>query len=755
MRRCRRSQEPLTGERRSGDWLRGAFRVSRVVGPVLLMGCGSIHDDRPAAAEQAEGPRTSHVGRVSCAEGASRACMAEVGTHGSVTSCFSGTEQCSDGAWGPCRRAGLSASSGRLTGVLGRLAFSGSPVACEDNPCDPTCHNFLETPAGGLVAQPDPSGATTKVDATLFWKGGSALDWPPESPWTPGEITADCEGYDLALGIPCAETLPVCNRGSVEVPAGVKLVHFPSGSVDLSSCAPDASDAVTCTTPAPIQPGRCVAVSDCPVLDEDRDVFVNPDGPGHVDECTCGNNWAAYTPGLECQDAPSCFGARLGSAPDAHRVHAFFAVDKSSPLVDGHADAWTPVISGLGALFASPEAAGLDVAMELFPSVASGAGDDGCFANGSCSTAVSECANPAVPFGVLSTATGSDDAQEAALLAALSSTSPAGATPSAAALEGALTTMRDAALANPDDAYAVVLVGTGISDVCVTDSSYLVELAEYFHQQWGILTFTVAPSGADQTVMDAVAEAGGTDTSRSLPGWGSSSAGQSLLDDLIAASGAVVPLCTTELGNAEHIDPTQAVVRYLHGDGSSELLDPVASAEDCAADGPGWYYDDPSAPASFTLCPGTCSSVQEDSGAEVRVELPCLGDPSPVLLTTTVSEVYPAECPEGTRVQWGFMGYSASTPSDSRIILSARTADQQEDLAAAQTTKLRVIAASLDNLECEIAGGCYVDLFDLLDGVPDARRPVLELQVVLVPSTYNETPVLADWQITYSCPASV
>jgi hypothetical protein len=845
MRLCRRSHESGVEERSRGTWLRLALRVCRAVGPVVLAGCGSGSDHRPAAAGQAQVPRASQVARVSCTDEATRACTVELGTHASVTSCLAGTQQCSGGTWGPCRQARPSVASDRV-GLVGRLALSGLAVACQDNFCDPTCRNFLETPAGGLVAEPDPSGATTRMDATLWWQGGSALDLPAESqggvcysaedcsfgqacadvatqpacvhnkceegaalvascdpcveqvcqleptccadgaspdddrhwtqacveqvesacrstcdaskpataahctPWLPGESTPSCAGYDLAIGIPCVDTVPVCNHGNVEVPAGVTLVHFPAGSVDLSSCAPDAADAVTCTTREPIRPGRCVAVTDCSDLDEARDVLVNPDGAGHVDECTCSNNWVEYVPGRECQDRPSCFSARMDSAP---RLHAFFAVEKSAWTLSGGATGWSEIKSGLTALFTSPDAAGVDVAMELFPSDASDTGNDGCFSDASCTSAVAQCANPAVPSGVLTAATGAGDAQEAALLKALLDAWPSGSTPTAAALEGALTAMRDAALENPSDTYAVVLLGRGMSDVCVTDSSYLIAVADLFYRQWGILTFTVALDGADDTVMAAIAEAGGTGTSRVYSGWDASAAGRSLLRDLVAASGAVLP-CTTDLGNAERIDPMRAVVRYLHGDGSSEALDPVEDAADCAADGAGWYYDDAASPASLTLCPATCSLVRADVGAEVHVELPCLGDPAPLLQTTTVSEVYESDCPEGTQVQWGFIGYSASTPSDSRITLSARTASQVDELQGASPRRLATITAESGNEQCEITAGCYIDLWQALGGVPAARRSALELQVSLVPSTTNETPVLTDWQITYSCPAS-
>jgi hypothetical protein len=71
------------------------------------------------------------------------------------------------------------------------------------------------------------------------------------------------------------------------------------------------------------------------------------------------------------------------------------------------------------------------------------------------------------------------------------------------------------------------------------------------------------------------------------------------------------------------IDPNQVNVKYVMGGvGSGTTLPQAANAAACTASG-GWYYDDPSAPTKITLCPATCTAVQADAAASVKLELGC------------------------------------------------------------------------------------------------------------------------------------
>lgn len=73
----------------------------------------------------------------------------------------------------------------------------------------------------------------------------------------------------------------------------------------------------------------------------------------------------------------------------------------------------------------------------------------------------------------------------------------------------------------------------------------------------------------------------------------------------------------------ETLDPTKVNVRYqMGGVAPGQLLPQVPTAADCGATG-GWYYDDNTAPTTITLCGATCSSIQADAAANVKIEFGC------------------------------------------------------------------------------------------------------------------------------------
>lgn len=73
----------------------------------------------------------------------------------------------------------------------------------------------------------------------------------------------------------------------------------------------------------------------------------------------------------------------------------------------------------------------------------------------------------------------------------------------------------------------------------------------------------------------------------------------------------------------ETLDPTKVNVKYqMGGVAPGQTLPQVPTAGDCAAAG-GWYYDDNTTPTTITLCPATCTNVQNDPAANVKVEFGC------------------------------------------------------------------------------------------------------------------------------------
>jgi hypothetical protein len=85
-----------------------------------------------------------------------------------------------------------------------------------------------------------------------------------------------------------------------------------------------------------------------------------------------------------------------------------------------------------------------------------------------------------------------------------------------------------------------------------------------------------------------------------------------------------------------------------------------------------------------------------------------------------------------------------------------RAADDPADLASATVrTAATAHATPTDTRICDetSAPPCAVDLFDVLQELPDARTEYLEVRMRLNPTSSGGGGVqVQDWEITYSCP---
>jgi hypothetical protein len=77
--------------------------------------------------------------------------------------------------------------------------------------------------------------------------------------------------------------------------------------------------------------------------------------------------------------------------------------------------------------------------------------------------------------------------------------------------------------------------------------------------------------------------------------------------------------------NGQEIDPTKVNVEYTPGGGMPQTLGQVQDEAHCTNGG--WYYDDPVAPTTITLCPETCQVIQADDQAKIRIVLGCATKP--------------------------------------------------------------------------------------------------------------------------------
>jgi hypothetical protein len=114
-----------------------------------------------------------------CQEGTTRPCGFPVQRQGDVVSCFRGTQSCQSGTWGECANGTVTQERHEPPPPGGsRTQALGPSVDCLNNPCDPFCKVYNETPDGGLISDVDAgvlfdwtSGSLPNVPTTLVKKG--------------------------------------------------------------------------------------------------------------------------------------------------------------------------------------------------------------------------------------------------------------------------------------------------------------------------------------------------------------------------------------------------------------------------------------------------------------------------------------------------------------------------------------------------------------------------------------------------------
>jgi hypothetical protein len=614
-------------------------------------------------------------------------------------------------------------------------AFCETEPPCAHDPC--TEGGALASscdPCVAAVCAADPQCCSGEWDETCVFQVGSVCNQtcPGKGecvPWLPTEKDPSCSGVDLTVGVPCQDSVPVCNHGNTTAPAGVKLVHFPANSQQFPSCSPDQShpQAKTCFTDKPIPPGKCIDVTTCTGLNGNREIMVNPSGAQHIAECFCENNWSISNDG-SCS-VPSCSGA--SSEAQITKVNMFVSVDKSGSMND--ATRWAPAMAALKAFFQDTKSAGLGVALRFWPdNIPSDCSSPSCN--------VTNCSQPAVALGTLTAASAPTDTQESLLVASINAHSPGGVTPMSAALGGATQWAKNYQTANPNEKTVVVFITDGEPNGCDENTNNIAALAGDAFTTSGVQTFVIGIAGVQQSTIDKIATEGGGKSFFIQPNTDTKTQLLAAMQEIRGTSAS----CSFDLPNAGLFDPNQASVLYTPSSGSAVTFGKVQDAASC---GNGWYYDSNLNPTKVTLCPTQCAQVQADTGAKIEVKLGCPSAYQPA----TYTQQYEATCPSGKAVHWGYFAYDTITPSTSNVAFKVRTGDTLTSFGATKT--LATATLSPNTQVCAMGGPapCPKNIGSIL-GLPDASKRYLELIVNLNPSDdATLVPTVNDWQITYSC----
>lgn len=296
---------------------------------------------------------------------------------------------------------------------------------------------------------------------------------------------------------------------------------------------------------------------------------------------------------------------------EARLVHAnlYIMYDKSGSMLGPK---WTQSTAALQAFFMDPESAGLRIALRFFPD---GACDTGCNVNA--------CAQPLVPLGELTNLSAPTDTHEQALIDAFIGQTPSGGTPLAAALDGAILWAGQVLDDNPYDRAVVVLVTDGDPSDCQDEQSYFVNQAQSAFTDRGILTFAIGLEGSNASLMNAIANAGGT-------GQGFFIGTDDFQNELIAALQAIretAVACEYQVPvqvDGGPVDPAEVNVLYTPSGASSAVtIGQVLDEASCSETAGGWYYDNPLNPSTIIFCPATCDAVQVDLEAEIELLFGC------------------------------------------------------------------------------------------------------------------------------------
>lgn len=290
-------------------------------------------------------------------------------------------------------------------------------------------------------------------------------------------------------------------------------------------------------------------------------------------------------------------------------VSMFLQIDKSGSMAQN--GKWSNAKAAFLQFFSDPAAQkGLNVAMRFWP-------DGGCepFA---CN--IDSCAQPEVPLGPLA-----DPAHVQALTNSFNSKGPNGLTPMSAALAGATKwAIQQQSQGEGKEKVVVVFLTDGEPTACDLNINSIANIADDAFKKKEILTFAVGLEGSNINQMNTIAQGGHTDKAFFI---GNGNAQADLLAALKKIQESVLS-CTYAMPESpdpnQTIDPNQVNIDFTPGDGTPKMtLNQVTDPSKCDAAGTSWYYDDPAFPQAIILCPETCTKVQSDDKAKIKVVLGC------------------------------------------------------------------------------------------------------------------------------------
>jgi hypothetical protein len=340
-------------------------------------------------------------------------------------------------------------------------------------------------------------------------------------------------------------------------------------------------------------------------------------------------------------DAPAC--ATSNVKANKVPLDLYIMLDQSSSMddaVSGGGTKWSAVTSALDTFVQQPGLDGVSVGIQYFGVPAGGAtcsvlacnvdADCGASACGPClaniclgafggasdSCTASDYANPAVEIAPL-------PGVASQITSSIGGHSPTTATPTSAALQGAVDHAKAWAMTHTNDAVVAVLATDGDPSECDTDLSHINAIAAAgFNGTPKVLTFVIGV-GPSLSALNGIAMAGGTSSAFLVDTGGN--VNQQFLDAMNAirhaALGCVYQIPPPTGGGQPDYNAVNVV--FTPSGGPSRTFPYVMDQAHCPASGDGWYYDNPANPTKIILCSATCTNVEADAMGEIDITLGC------------------------------------------------------------------------------------------------------------------------------------
>jgi hypothetical protein len=269
------------------------------------------------------------------------------------------------------------------------------------------------------------------------------------------------------------------------------------------------------------------------------------------------------------------------------------------------------VRNGVDQFVHAPESSGLGIGIGYF-----GYQPLSCACT-SCNPA--DYATPKVPIGVLPD-------QASAIMASLNGVEPTGETPTGAAIRGACMAAKARKTAEPLHNVVILLVTDGEPLANVTPKAVCnptlddAVMAASECASAGISTYVLGV-GPSLDNLNKIAAAGQTRAAY-LVGKGGTS-------DIVKALGsirsdAMIPCALQVPGSGTvPVDFQKVNIVYADASCSTTTFSNVESADKCAGQVGGWYYDNPMSPKQINLCGPTCERVRA-AGGQLKVTVGCM-----------------------------------------------------------------------------------------------------------------------------------